>query len=160
MGIESNIELAHRLRELILREQKLSEKVIPLINHLRDVLSSLKRESTEIGMVSICAKCAEEGKCCCGSEIEYKYSPQLLAINLLLQVSIPKKPEIEGMCYFLTSKGCCLLARDVFCLNYICERIRDRLTPEMLTRLRELEGEALRLQFELEKSLGGLKRNL
>lgn len=152
-GVQKKIELAYSFRDFLLGRRDILEKLAAALEKLKKTIIITKEESLGIGMVSICADCAKEGKTCCGAEIENKYSTELLTINLLLQVSLPKKPEIEGMCYFLSSRGCTLLARDVFCVNYICDRINRRLSPSMLKKLRDLEGEALEIQFELEKKL-------
>lgn len=151
--MQKKIDLAYYLRDILLSKSDLLEKLASPLQRLKNAIILAKEESLRIGMVSICADCAKEGKTCCGAGIESKYSPELLAINLLLQVSLTKNPQIEGMCYFLSSKGCTLLARDVFCINYICDKIKRRLSPSVLKKLRDLEGEALEIQFEIEKEL-------
>lgn len=152
-GIQKKIELANYLRDIILSRKDLLNELTSFLERLKRTIILAKEESHRIGMVDICADCASEGKTCCGADIENKYSPELLTINLLLQVPLPKNQEIKGMCYFLSPTGCTLLARDVFCINYICEKIKRRLPPSLLKRLRDLEGEALELQFEIERKI-------
>lgn len=158
--IQKKIELAYGILNLLLKERNFLDRLLPLLERLKKTVEFSKEESLKIGMVSICAKCASEGKTCCGSGIEGKYSAELLTINLLLQVPLPKKPEIEGMCYFLSPKGCTLMVRDVFCINYICERIKEKLPPNSLKNLRKLEGEALEIQFTIEEKIKKLLKDM
>ena len=61
--------------------------------------------------------------------MEDHYDGVLLLINLLLGVSIERERRDEQSCPFLGSTGCRLAARDHVCVNYLCLKIRDRLSP-------------------------------
>lgn len=155
--MEEKIEvLKNRMKELE-KKGELS-KIEGLLNQLKDFIIQENNERLLCGMTEICAQCGKEGKACCGSAIEFKYSDELLLINLLFGVELPQQPEFPDMCYFLTSSGCLLFARDPFCINFICDRIKEKIPLERLKRLRELEGLHLQLQFKLEQMLKDLMK--
>ncbi len=132
---------------------KLSQEFERVLFELKDCIMEADTERKRTGMTAICTKCGQDSESCCGSGIELKYSPQLLLINILFGVKMPSKSEFPDKCYFLKSNGCCLFARDVFCINFICYKIKDKLSPRLLRKLRELEGKQLHLQFILEEKL-------
>lgn len=152
-GINEKIKLAKLKKENLMKNYKSEKTLFNLMFQLQHLITKTENERISSGMGEICAHCAIENKPCCGSEIEFKYSPELLTINLLYGVNLPEKPEIPGMCHFLTNKGCCLFARDVFCINFICDKIKNKLSINKLKKLRELEGLTLDLQFKIEKIL-------
>ncbi|MCS7163540.1 MAG: hypothetical protein NZ845_00870 [Thermodesulfovibrio sp.] len=128
-------------------------KIQNSLKSLRELITKENIERALIGMTEICSKCGKEGKACCGSGVEFKYSDELILINLLLGVKFPDEPEFPNMCFFLTSSGCLLFARDAFCINFICDKIKERIPLEKLKNLRELEGLHLHLQFSFEQML-------
>lgn len=150
-GIHEKIKIAESKRQRILASESLYRKIEYFLKELKEYVIKTEEERISIGMASICASCAKSSIPCCGSGIEIKYSPELLTINLLYGQKFPEKPEIDNMCFFLTERGCGLFARDVFCMNFICEKIRKKLTPDKLRKLRDLEGKQLELQFRIEE---------
>jgi|GEM_PF-486938 len=150
-----------RFFEIIIKATKLKEQIsdnlckndefVYMINDLKELLSSTRRERYESGMAEICADCGTSGKDCCGRGIEFKYSKELLIINMFMGAEIPSKRLLENSCYFLTEKGCSLLVRHVFCVNFLCQKIRDKVSFDRLKRLQELEGRELELSFRLEE---------
>ncbi len=153
LPIYRKFHLAKEKKDKILQEREYFSEIFQLLNELKKVINDAQKERLETGMAHICAQCAMESKPCCGSEIENKYSVELLTINLLLGISFPTKEKIIEMCFFLTDRGCSLLARDVFCINFICEKIKSQLSPLRLKKLREFEGLQLNLQFKIEEML-------
>lgn len=152
-NIYEKIYLAELKKEKTLQKKEFLAQLYQLLDELKNYIKYAEKERYESGMAQICVQCAMENKVCCGSEIELKYSPELLTINLLYGISLPKKQEIKGMCFFLKEKGCCLFARDVFCINFICDRIRTALPINKIKKLKELEGLQLNLQFKIEEIL-------
>ncbi len=128
-------------------------KIQNLLHQLKEFIIQENNERVLSGMTEICVKCGKEGKACCGSGVEFKYSDELLLINIMLGTKFPTEPEFPDMCYFLKSSGCILFARDAFCINFICDKIKEKIPIERLKRLRELEGLHLQLQFRLEQML-------
>lgn len=134
-----------------LEEKGILSKIHGLLNQLKEFIVEENNERALSGMTEICAQCGKEGKACCGSAIEFKYSDELLLINILLGTKFPNEPEFPNMCFFLTTSGCVLFARDAFCINFICDKIKEKNPLERLKRLREVEGLHLQLQFKLEQ---------
>ncbi|RJR27445.1 MAG: hypothetical protein C4582_00610 [Desulfobacteraceae bacterium] len=108
----------------------------------------------EAGVVDECRRCEEEeGGSCCGAGIEKRYDRWLLLVNILLGAGLPKKRLWESSCLFLGPSGCTLPARDVLCVNYMCQRINRRCDRVKLLSLQEAEGEELRLLFLIHEHL-------
>lgn len=130
--------------------------VIKHLSDLKDYINGSKFERGSSGVAQICEECGRLKRDCCGKGVELRYSKELLIINMLLGVVIPERTIYEDKCYFLTPKGCLLLARDVFCVNYLCRSIRDSIPIERLKRLQELEGLELYTSFRLQQLLKSL----
>ncbi|MEJ5226775.1 hypothetical protein [Thermodesulfovibrio sp.] len=137
----------------IIRNLNVLDEIQFLAEELLKIIRKADEERFNSGMVEICQDCGKNGIPCCGSGIEEKYSLELLMINLILSAELPTEREIKSGCFFLKSNGCCLIARDVFCINYICNKIQTKLSPRSLIKLRELEGNQLTLQFKIEEHL-------
>ena len=136
-----------------LEQSKVLLEVQESLNQLREIIIEENNERVKIGMTEICIDCGKSGRVCCGSAIEFKYSDELLLINLILGLNFPTQSQIPDMCFFLSPSGCCLIARDAFCINFICDKIKEKITVDKMKRLRELEGVHLNLQFQIEQRL-------
>lgn len=146
------IEIAKtRFKEI--KKRGLPAEMEKLLTDLKYFINEADTERALVGMTEICKECGQKDKACCGKGIEFKYSPELLLINFLYGVEIPEHAEHKEMCYFLKDDGCSLFARDVFCINFICEKIKENIPTEKLKRLRELEGKQINLQFRIEQML-------
>lgn len=151
--ISQNISLAKEL--MIIHGKALSEnhRISSLLSGLREIISAIEIERIKTGVASECAKCGALNTDCCGKGIELRYSKELLLINLLLGVNLPRIRYREDSCYFLGPKGCSLMARDVFCVNFLCRKITDTAPPSKFHNLRELEGRGLTIIFTLEEQI-------
>jgi hypothetical protein len=108
----------------------------------------------DYGVVATCRHCDEnEGGSCCGAGIENHYNPVILLINLLMGATLPQERQIENGCYFLSSRGCTLKARDVLCVNYLCLQIQGMLTREDLVTLQNTTGDELDTLFMLHETI-------
>ena len=124
------------------------------LDYLQACIEASRHVMAEIGVVTECRRCEEdEGGSCCGSGIENRYGVVLLVINLLLGASLPDGAERVKSCYFLGERGCTLLARHVLCVNYLCARLRERLTPAQLTLLQDTAGAELETEFRLHENI-------
>jgi hypothetical protein len=129
--------------------------------HLTDLLVALKNavcrsheKMLGTGIVGLCRECEEkEGGSCCGAGLEKHYSGILLLINRFLGVTLPQEQAQPQSCFFLSPKGCRLVARHVLCINYICDKITSRIKPDQLAALREAEGEEILLLFQVNEKL-------
>jgi hypothetical protein len=154
-----NLFLAKGLREEIGDMLMGDAGFVSLLTDLKRAIETTRLERLRIGMTSECERCGSFNRDCCGSGIELRYTVELLLLNLLLGVEIPERRELDDSCYFLTSRGCCLLARHVFCVNYLCRRLLDLLPVDTLSRLQRLEGIELEIIFRLEEMIKTLKRH-
>lgn len=136
-----------------LKEANLLAKIEDKLFQLKRLTEEANRERVLCGMTQICAQCGAKRESCCAQGVEFKYSLELIMINLYFGVKIPYESEFDDMCFFLTKNGCRLFVRDVFCINFICEKITRQIPSEKINRLRQIEGFQLDLQFKLEDFL-------
>lgn len=103
-----------------------------------------------------CAMCSETRMGgCCASGIEKWYEHVLLLVNLLMGVDLGKTGEIGGCCMFLGSTGCILAARHSFCVNYMCEDLKNSLSPSSLKILMTRAGEEISCGILAEQAISG-----
>jgi hypothetical protein len=128
----------------LLKDPRLSS----LLHRYKKAARDSHREMVRVGITEVCRRCdTDEGGSCCGAGLEKKYDPVLLLLNRLLHVPLPEKRHDPQGCFFLGERGCTLLARQVICVNYLCRKITDRFSPDMIARLKEKEGTELDLLF-------------
>lgn len=121
-----------------------------LIERFEAAVAASHRVMLKTGIMEICRECEQrEGGSCCGKGIENRYSGVLLLINLLLGHSLPHRRFDPAGCFFLGPSGCVLSARHVICVNYLCSKISDSVSPGHLSSLRDREGEELLVLFLL-----------
>jgi hypothetical protein len=123
-----------------------------LLKKLDQNIEATREEMQTTGVLSECADCALHGEgTCCGLRTGYKCDSILLFINLLLGRSVSDQPKDPQKCFFLTDKGCSLRARPVICVNFVCNRLRDKIPHEQLVRLQEIAGAELDMLFATEE---------
>jgi hypothetical protein len=152
--IQEKIEQAHKLLETCGGSLIEDPSISALLRKLRDCIENTNRSMLTLGVVAECKNCEEkEGGSCCGEGIENKYDIILLLINLLLGRSLQNhEPEINS-CFFLGKSGCRLISRHVLCVNYICDKLRKKLTREELIALQTCAGEELDTLFILHETI-------
>jgi len=84
-------------------------------------------------------------------DVEEWYDPLLLLINLLMEVEFPASRELSGHCLFVGKRGCKLIARYPFCVNYLCPRLKDLLGPAQTQHLMPAAGTELFSGWEAER---------
>ena len=143
-------------KETFLSDRRLME----LLRDLKIAIRDSRQTMEEIGLTPLCRDCEEkEGGSCCGKGLENKYSETLLLINLLLGISLPKTRYDQKSCFFLGNKGCLLAARHVICVNYLCAKINNSISPDRILLLREKEGIELNLLFLINERVKKLLMN-
>ncbi len=106
----------------------------------------------DTGVVAECTKCAlQDGGSCCGSGIENKFDVVNLLVNLLLGTKLPSEPWDPTGCWFLGEKGCTIIARHVICVNFMCRRLYDALSPEKVKAVQEAMQQETENAFMLEE---------
>jgi hypothetical protein len=125
-----------------------------LIEKFRKAALTSQREMVRSGIADECRDCdVNENGSCCGKGIEDRYTGILLLINRLLGIELPVKRYDPAGCFFLGNEGCLLLARQVICVNYLCGKITDKITPSGIAPLRDSEGKELQLLFLLTERI-------
>jgi hypothetical protein len=132
-------------------------RIASLRERLGEAIEDSHAEMMNLGIPDECRDCEEKrGGSCCGKGLENYYSGNLLLINLLLGKDLPTERFDGRSCFFLGSEGCRLGARDVICINYLCDEITSRFPAPRVASLREKEGIEIRLLFELNESIRAL----
>jgi hypothetical protein len=128
------------------------------LNAIRKTQEAMK----QLRVVETCSACACEGSgSCCFQGVEEWYDHVLLLMNLVLGRQIPELREVPGGCLFVGSRGCKIIARHSFCVNYLCPTLKDSISTVPMERLLSLSGDELFQAWELEKSIRGwLQRSL
>jgi hypothetical protein len=155
LSIEEKIALAGCLWKEHGRGLAADSEIDRLLGLYRNEISRSYELMERLGVVTECAMCATQvpGGGCCGAGIEDWYDEFVLLLNLLLGRKIPTERLGEKDCMFLGPAGCQLFARHHFCVNYLCPRITDLLSPAELSDLRAQSGKELFLCWELERIL-------
>jgi hypothetical protein len=130
------------------------ERIVNLLDRLKGAVRASRTAMAVIGVAGECRTCEErEGGSCCGAGLENKYDATLLLINLLLGIQLPKQRSDPPSCLFLGPEGCLLIARHVICVNYLCNKIENRINPSKIAMLREKEGVELECLFLLKEHI-------
>jgi hypothetical protein len=151
-SITKKISVAGDLWTLYGEEMRREPLIQRRLDRYRQEISRTQHLMRDLGVVSGCASCATRipGGGCCGAGIEDWYDELLLLFNLLLGRSISSVRGNGNDCLFLGPKGCLLLARHHFCVNYLCSRITGTLGPDDISALEAQGGAELFVCWELE----------
>jgi hypothetical protein len=158
--VERKIAWANQAFDILGERLEADPEVAALLKRLEGALLASQEAMERAGITALCRICEEEdGGSCCGAGIENRYDAVLLLINRLLGVALPDSRRVgKTSCFFLGDEGCLLDARQVICVNYICDIIQMKIEPAELNALREEEGRALDATFLLHKRISALIR--
>jgi hypothetical protein len=101
---------------------------------------------------TICATTSKNGGCCSLSMADENDTILLLA-NLLAGNEMRVQRNDGRECSFLGQSGCSLRFKPMFCLNYLCSHIRERLAADDLRKLDRATGLLLQEQYRIEQML-------
>lgn len=152
--IEEEIDRAKRLYahygEALTKQNGLGA----LFDRYRNAIRKTQEVMSQLRVVEICSACAcERSGSCCFQGVEEWYDHVLLLMNLVLGRQMPEFREVPGGCLFVGSRGCKLIARHSFCVNYLCPTLKDLIkTPHMGTLL-SVSGDELFHGWELERTV-------
>lgn len=153
-SIEEKIEEARALFKAWEEGFRRDSRICDLLGRLEQRIRASAEAMRATGVVEACKRCEEqEGGSCCGVGIENRYDRILLLINLLLGVALPDQHTYLDSCYFLQADGCCLAARHVLCVNYLCAKLKRALSQDDLIALQTLVGEELDTGFALYETV-------
>lgn len=152
-SIEYKIALAYQLQANFGQDLLQDNEIRSRLPHLDQNIEATWKEMVSIGIVRECRDCAIKEGSCCGSGMENSYDEVLLLINLLLGRTLPSQAYDTTSCYFLGENGCLLRAREVICVNYLCQRISRNIQKEKLIHLQKIAGDELNSLFMLEQHI-------
>jgi len=113
----------------------------------------LARTMAGLDLGALCAVCGTKaGGGCCSSFMAGENDVVQLLLNLLAGAPVAALRE-DDECCFLGKRGCLLLFKPMFCLNYNCQQIRQGAGPERMRRLDQATGKLLQQQYALEQLL-------
>lgn len=158
--IQDKVRAANELLAIWGKALRCDPRIGELLMNLKQKMASSRKAMYDSGVVAACRFCEEEdGGSCCGRGIEDKYTPVLLLMNLLVGGSLPVQRYQANGCYFLGREGCCLEARHVICVNYLCRKIQNTIPLSDLIHLQEVNGEELEMVFMLNEAIKKFIRN-
>jgi len=129
-----------------------------LLNKLDSAIKSTRKYMQEIGVTEVCRECALQGKSCCKKWVENEYDEVILLINRLLGVDLPTKRFDPKGCFFVGPNGCVLKAREVICVDFLCEKILKHIGKKEI-QLQIIAGEELETLFTLREKVTKVIQN-
>lgn len=152
-SIQARLAVAQRLYADLAPELAASEAFAPRLAQAVGLAGELARTMAELDLGALCAVCgAKPGGGCCSSFMAGENDAVQLLLNLLAGVPVAMLREDEECC-FLGERGCLLLFKPMFCLNYNCRQIRQGAAPARMQRLEQGVGRLLQQQYGLEQLL-------
>lgn len=127
-------------------------EITSAVEALQETVSSLDKHMTAMDMGKNCSVCAAtpQGGCCSAYMGHENNDALQLLMNMLAGVEVKLVRCDDFECCFLEETGCVLLFKPIFCLNYLCERIRQDSRKQDLKLLEEMTASQLGAQVELE----------
>jgi hypothetical protein len=118
---------------------------------LRSHETALAGQMANMDLGALCGSCAAQpGGGCCSGYMEANSDVILLLMNRLQGIPVARQHEKSGECCFLGARGCTLVIKPMFCLNYNCSHIRNRAAAADMAELERLAGAMLTEQTRLE----------
>ena len=108
----------------------------------------------DLDIIETCSSCSQKwkGGCCFGC-VEEWYDDVLLFINILMGAEMPESTPMPDCCLFVGPKGCTLLARHSFCINYLCKGLKDSISQSDQKRLSIISGREILCGVQVEQSI-------
>jgi hypothetical protein len=152
-SIEYKIALAYQLQTNFGHDLLQDKETRGQLLQLDQNIEATWDEMVSNGVVRECSDCAVKEGSCCGAGMENSYDEVLLLINLLIGRTLPSQAYDTTSCYLLGENGCLLRAREVICVNYLCQRISRSIQKEKLIHLQKIAGDELNSLFMLEQHI-------
>lgn len=129
-------------------------EILAQLTLLRHKESALLKQMQTMEMGQTCSLCVSRvGGGCCSRYMAGENDVLQLLMNLLAEVPVALQRDDDSGCCFLGSRGCTLLLKPLFCLNYNCSHIKDKADSRSLLLLEQHAGSLLCQQTELEGML-------
>ncbi len=123
------------------------------LGKVKTAVEALDEHMTVMEMGRICSQCAAmpDGGCCSAYMGNENNDALQLLMNILAGVEVKLVRDDEVECCFLGERGCVLLFKPIFCLNYLCGRIQEGSDKQELKQLEQKTGALLTAQSTLEQ---------
>lgn len=146
---------AERLAEVYGKAMLLDAGIREQLAVVKTAVTSLDGHMTVMAMGGTCSLCAANpGGGCCSVYMGNENNDALqLLMNILAGVAVRQVRNDGVECSFLGERGCLLIFKPIFCLNYLCARIRKGSAAEALRDLEKKTAALLGAQSDLEKQL-------
>ena len=152
--VEEEIHMAKAFYGRYGKAMSRDKALMDLMGRYRKAIMDTQETMQEVDVLSSCAVCAHEKPGgCCFEGVEEWYDHVLLLINLMSGTDIPESRETPGGCLFVGNRGCRLLARHAFCINYLCPNLKTSLRPFQAENLVSITGLELHKGWELEQRI-------
>ena len=152
-GIGGRLAVAQRLYADFASELAANVAFARMLAQAVILEKELSRTMASLNLGALCAACGvKAGGGCCSSFMAGENDVVQLLLNLLAGLPVAVLRE-DAECCFLGERGCLLLFKPMFCLNYNCQQIRLGAGPERMRRLDQATGELLQQQYALEQLL-------
>ena len=154
-SLPRKIHLAHQLYEQQGSALLAQPRIVQQLELMNERAAAVSRSMINTEIPEQCTVCATTGKNggCCSLGMADESDTILLLANLLAGNKVRVQREDGRECSFLGPAGCSLRFKPMFCLNYLCRQIRQRLAPEDLQKLDRATGLLLQSQYRTEQML-------
>ena len=134
--------------------------LVHLLPELQRAAGVLAEHMQRMQLGDICRACATRpGGGCCSASMAANSDVPLMVLNLLLGASIRTQEHSQDACCFLGSNGCLFVVKPIFCLNYYCRQLQERLLSTEQQVLDSAANQVLARQCAWEEQLLGLMRS-
>ena len=144
---------AHRLHAVFAARPE-DAQLAAALDELREHAEALAAHMRSLDFGTLCTACASrpDGGCC-SAYMADNVDAVLLLINLLLGGDVRPVGTDPAGCRFLGERGCVLLIKPIFCLNYNCRAILDTTPAAGLAELFRRAAAVLSGQTRVEELL-------
>ena len=152
--IATKIDIARHLfkasGDRLKSDPAVKEKLLLLLR-LTDVL---REQMRSMGIFELCGRCGSSpAGGCCSAEMANESDAVLLFMNMLLDREVAIRRDDDFECCFLGKRGCTLILKPIFCLNYNCEKIMTGSSKKNLAELERATAGLLGEQTALENMI-------
>ena len=154
MLIDNEIDKAKQLFKLHGKSMLKDKEIYDLLEQYKNAIEHTWKTMEGLKVTETCSQCAgTEPGGCCFQDVETWYSDIQLLINMLMGVNIVMTRIYDNSCRFVGEKGCRLLSRNAFCINFLCDKIKNLVSGEELDNLNSAAGKEIDLGIKLENAI-------
>ena len=152
--IQNEIDKAKQLFKLygktILEDKDISE----LLEKYKKAIENTWKTMENLKVTETCSECAKgEPGGCCFQDVETWYSDFQLLINMLMGAEIPSNRMYDNSCMFVGEQGCMLPSRNAFCINFLCDKIKNLISKKDIINLYATAGKEIDCGIRLENAI-------